>query len=296
MTDPVLEDAPAKVNLHLAILALEPDGYHSLDTIFQSVDFHDTVEAHPAEGDDDSLEVVGSIDTGSPSGNLVLKAAQAYRAAAPETPPVRFVLHKRIPAGAGLGGGSSDAAAALRALDRLARRPLGGRHLARLGAALGADVAFFLCGSPLARAGGRGDRLTPLPPLPAASVLIVDPGFPIATRDAFRWWDERSPRPRSEPAPARPFESFQSIARFARNDFEDVVFDRHPALEQVRGMLLDHGARIALLSGSGSCVFGLWDDGDRIDGAAAAIEAAISGARALPTRTRTSDRADARSN
>ena len=287
----VTERAPAKVNLQLRILGLEPDGYHRLETIFQALELHDSLDAAPA--DDTSLVVEGDVDVGPPERNLVLRAAHAFRAAVPHSPHATFRLVKRIPSGAGLGGGSSDAAAALRALNTLAGAPLAADALRELGATLGSDVAFFLCGSPLASATGRGERLTPWPPLPAADVLVVDPAFPVATRDAFRWWDEghlagrvaaAPARTPNAPGPARP-DRFDALGSLARNDFESVVFERHPELRRVRDALLEAGASVALLSGSGSCVFGLFDGAPPPREAEERLRAVLPGARVLHTRT-----------
>ena len=292
------ERAPAKINLDLRILSREPDGYHRLETVFQALELHDLVEARPASAL--TLEIEGDIDVGPARDNLVLRAARAFDEAAPGGGRVHLRLVKRIPAGAGLGGGSSDAAATLRALNELAGRPLAAQVLVAIGAALGSDVPFFLCGSPLARAEGRGELLSPLRPLPPAPVLVVDPGFPVATRDAFRWWDERHPDD-SSPAPSRgePVEGnaqrsgeeplapydFESLYAGARNDFEDVVFDRHPALATVRSALASSGARFARLSGSGSCVYGLFGDDATAERAAEDLGARLTQARIIVTRT-----------
>lgn len=288
----MVERAPAKINLDLRILSREPDGYHRLETLFQALELHDVVEARPADAL--ALEVEGDVDTGPAQDNLVLRAARAFLAAAPDAGPARLRLVKRIPAGAGLGGGSSDAAATLRALDALAGEPLGPQALREIGARLGSDVPFFLCGSPLARAQGRGERLTPLLPLPSAAVLVVDPGFPIATRDAFGWWDEHvaasggrhaTPEPGRDDAPGTGPHDFEALAAYARNDFEPPVFARHPSLAALKRHLLDAGATLSLLSGSGSCVWAVFRDDDRAAAAGARAGDLLPGARVLLTRS-----------
>lgn len=280
-----IERAPAKINLDLRILSRESDGYHRLETVFQALELHDLIEARPAPVL--SLEVEGDIDVGSARDNLVLRAARAFCDAVPGAAPAALRLVKRIPARAGLGGGSSDAAATLRALNALGGRPLGAQDLVEIGARLGSDVPFFLCGSALARAEGRGELLSPLRALPPAPVLVVDPGFPVATRDAFRWWDERGPdtvRERPLPMPL-PGADFESLGRVARNDFEDVVFERYPELDRVRARLVEAGACLARLSGSGSCVYGIFASDAAVQLAASGVAEVLAQARVLATRT-----------
>lgn len=289
MSDAVVERAPAKINLDLRIVSREPDGYHRLETIFQALELHDVIEARAA--DTMSLRVDGAIDVGPEGDNLVMRAARAFRDAVPGAPLAAIRLVKRIPAGAGLGGGSSDAAAALRALDRLAGSALPDEALSDIGVALGSDVPFFLCGSPLARATGRGEILEPLPVLEPAHVVLVDPGFPVSTRDAFAWWDERhggAPAEAARRARAdthAPIDSFAALAAHARNDFEEVVFERHPPLGAVKAGMLAAGAIGALLSGSGSCVYGIFEDERSTESAARALHELVPDARVLRTRT-----------
>ena len=287
--DSVVEQAPAKINLHLRIVSREPDGYHHLETLFQALDLHDSLEARVA--DEPSLVVDGAVDTGPAEQNLVLRAARAFAAARPDAPAAAFRLTKRIPSGAGLGGGSSDAAAALRALNALARSPLGPDRLRDLGATLGADVAFFLCGSPLAWATGRGERLDPRAPLPAAPVLVVDPGFAVSTRDAFGWWDARASSTDAGGGAdmatlSHTASAFAALRGAVRNDFESVVFARHSVLKEIRDALDRAGASIAMLSGSGSCIYGLFDSDAAALEAGEAVAAIAPRATLLHTRTR----------
>ncbi|HEX6589258.1 MAG TPA: 4-(cytidine 5'-diphospho)-2-C-methyl-D-erythritol kinase [Longimicrobiales bacterium] len=283
--DLVEEHAPAKINLHLRIVARTADGYHDLETLFQALELHDTLEARRA--DETTLDVAGGIETGPASENLVLRAARAFEAAVPGAPRVAFRLTKRIPSAAGLGGGSSDAAATLRAMNALAGSPLAGDALRELGATLGADVAFFLCGSPIAWATGRGEKLVPRATLPAAPVLVVDPGFSVSTRDAFGWWDALPEAARSRVASPPPATGpFAALRGAVHNDFETVVFARHPELAAIRDALARAGASLAMLSGSGSCVYGLFDADAAADAAAALIGRIAPRVRVLRTRTR----------
>ncbi|HEX6348338.1 MAG TPA: 4-(cytidine 5'-diphospho)-2-C-methyl-D-erythritol kinase [Candidatus Dormibacteraeota bacterium] len=171
--------ARAKLNLSLAVNGLRPDGYHEVDTVLQAVDLHDLLEAEPAESS--SLEVTGEAPAGAE--NLVMKALAALEQAAGRALPTRFRLHKRIPAGAGLGGGSSDAAAALRLASRLHSVALD----PALAGQLGADVPFFLCGG-AARAGGRGELLQPCRS-GGPWFAIAWPGIAVDTAEVYRAWD-----------------------------------------------------------------------------------------------------------
>ncbi|HEX2091942.1 MAG TPA: hypothetical protein VHG28_06045, partial [Longimicrobiaceae bacterium] len=178
-------EAPAKVNLRLRILAREETGYHALETLFCAVSLADTVEVRPG-GAGIALEVRGGVDTGPPEHNLVVRAAERFYRDLGGSPALRIELTKRIPAAAGLGGGSSDAAATLRALNLLHGEPFARAGLLQMAIGLGSDVPFFLCGSTLALGWGRGERLLALPPLPTRPVLIAHPGVAMPTGEAFR--------------------------------------------------------------------------------------------------------------
>ncbi len=263
MTDSLTLRAPAKVNLRLRVLAREASGYHRLETVFCALELADTLEAARAPGAV-ALEVEGA-EVGPAEENLVVRAARVFGEAAGVEPDVRFRLTKRIPAGAGLGGGSSDAAAALRALNALHDEPLGHDTLLELAAGLGADVPFFLCGSNHALAWGRGERLLALPALPARPALVVKPSFSIATGDAYRWLAASRRGGAGADAGARVLHhdrlaGWDDVAGAAGNDFEAVVFAEHPILEAVRDALRHAGAAPALLAGSGSAVFGVFGD------------------------------------
>ena len=171
--------ARAKLNLSLAVTGIRPDRFHEVDTVLQAIDLHDLLEAEPAT--ETSLEVDGDAPPGAD--NLVLKAHAQLERAAGRPLPTRFRLHKRIPAGAGLGGGSSDAATALRLAGALHGVDIGGAA-----AAVGSDVPFFFCGGS-ARATGRGEQLQPLATQPAW-FAIAWPGFELSTAAVYARWDE----------------------------------------------------------------------------------------------------------
>lgn len=275
----VRQSAPAKINLFLRILAREESGFHQLETFFQSISLADEVELE-RDGEGIRLEVEGegADRLGPPDQNLVVRAAALFERSLRELrgepamprPGIRIHLLKRIPAGAGLGGGSSDAAAVLDGLNRMEADPLDRSDLLRIGGRLGADVPFFLSGSSSALAWGRGDRLLPLPALPSIPVLLALPRTPVPTPWAYRtlagWREERIrtgieeglPGPhRLEPAALA---QWGGIAREAGNDFEPPLFSALPELRVLRDAMRETGAPIVQLSGSGSALFALHPD------------------------------------
>lgn len=279
-------EAPAKLNLFLEVLAQEVSGYHQLETLFCALDLADELELERTAAGI-SLEVEGA-KLGGVEENLVYRAALAYQAARGEPTGVSIRLRKLIPAAAGLGGGSSDAAATLRALDRMSDRPLGAARLLEIGAALGSDVPFFLCGAPLALAWGRGGRLLPLEALPSADVLLVVPARGVPTADAFAALARERHAERA--SPPRILRSdrlcdWEDVARIAHNDFEPYVFGQLPELGAAKQQLLRQGATMALLTGSGAAVYGVFRDASRRSEAEAAIAAQHPGLRLMRTRT-----------
>lgn len=263
MTDRVRVEAPAKVNLRLRILAREESGFHSLETVFCAVSLADTVEVRRAEPGI-RLAVHGGVETGPPERNLVVRAAERFHAALGTPAALEIELHKRIPSAAGMGGGSSDAAATLRALNALHGEPFDAADLLQMGIELGSDVPFFLCGSALALAWGRGERLLALPPLPARPVLVVHPGVAMPTGEAFRRVAERRAG-RSAPEAFgfgwEAISSWEGVAALAANDFEPVAFEQVPVLAAAKQAMLDAGATVSLLSGSGASLFGVFPSG-----------------------------------
>lgn len=279
--------APAKINLRLRILARETTGYHQLETIFCAIDLADALELRPADRGIDL--VVEGAELGPPEGNLVHRAARAFFDVAGIEPAVAIRLEKRIPAGAGLGGGSSDAAAALVGLNRLFGDPLDSDTIRRLGADLGSDVPFFLCGSPLALAWGRGERLYALPGLPQAPALVVVPPFGISTAEAYAALADRRAAAHSTPQPVvlspDSVGGWTGIAEISGNDFEAPTFERYPGLREARNALLDAGAIVAHLSGSGSALFGVFPDVEARDAAVALLRDRAPELRTIPTKT-----------
>ncbi|HEX6574173.1 MAG TPA: 4-(cytidine 5'-diphospho)-2-C-methyl-D-erythritol kinase, partial [Gemmatimonadaceae bacterium] len=180
--------AQAKLNLHLRVLSREESGYHSIETIFHRIDLADDVLVEVTTRER-SLDVEG-IDTGPVESNLAWKAAELYAAHNRWPGGFRIELEKRIPVGAGLGGGSADAAAVLRALNAMSPQPMAAQGLLSLASKLGADVGFLTGDSVMALAWGRGERMLSLTPLPCHDVLLMTPDFSVSTADAYRWLDE----------------------------------------------------------------------------------------------------------
>ncbi|GFK95471.1 4-diphosphocytidyl-2-C-methyl-D-erythritol kinase [Fundidesulfovibrio magnetotacticus] len=253
-----------KVNLHLALKAVRPDGYHELSTLFVPVaQPHDDLEIEPRDGT--GLTLTCSDKALETPSNLAAKAYEAFAQATGSRPGVRAHLIKRIPSGAGLGGGSADAAALLAWLNaRAGERALAPKALATLAASIGADVPFFLLDRP-AWASGIGERLVPADvDLAGLFILVCVPPQRVNTAWAYRAWDAANgldrERPGPNPAPALPegLEAALAAGRVLANDFEPVVYREFPDVRRLKERLLALGAAGACLSGSGSAVFGLF--------------------------------------
>ena len=248
--------ALAKINLDLRVLGKRPDGFHELRTIFQTISLADTIDIAFTPGRKTAIEVEDNL--GIPD-NLAARAARLALDAMRVTGRVEMRIHKRIPMGAGLGGGSSDAAAVLLALPVLAGRRVELPELCRLAEQLGSDVPFFLLGG-RAVGIGRGSELFPLPDEPPLAGLLVVPAVHVSTSEAYR---RLSPRLTSESQQNKIF-SFQSQTwnrggrEPACNDFEAVVFRQHRGLAVLKKRLIEAGASLAMMTGSGSGVFGLF--------------------------------------
>jgi 4-diphosphocytidyl-2-C-methyl-D-erythritol kinase len=276
--------AQAKLNLLLRVLARETSGYHSIETLFSRIDLADEVTVRAARGR--SLDCAGpsvpSSGLGPVERNLAYRAAVAYVEATGGPTGFSIEISKHIPVGGGLGGGSADAGAVLRALDALSPNPLGHR-LVELATPLGADVPFMAIESPMALAWGRGERLLPLRPLDSRPVVLLIPSFGVSTADAYGWLstDRGSYLPVASVLQPDSLATWESLAAIATNDFEGPVGARHSEIGELIARLNADDATIAMMSGSGSTVFGVFD-------AEAAFDPSGSNAKAI--RTRTSDR------
>lgn len=256
--------AQAKINLRLKVLAREADGYHSLETIFARIDLADDVVVRTG-GSSQSIDCKGA-DLGPGDRNLAYRAAIAYKDATGWPNHFAIELTKRIPVGGGLGGGSGDAGAVLRALDAMAPHPIGPR-LITLAAELGSDVPFLTLDSPFALAWSRGERLMPLPTLPWHPLVIITPKQGIATGDAYAWLAESRMgfAPTAFIIEAAAVRDWTRMAAIATNDFDGVVFSRFPDLGRAASSLRQHGALISILAGSGSSVIGVFEDQVKAD-------------------------------
>jgi 4-diphosphocytidyl-2-C-methyl-D-erythritol kinase len=256
----------AKLNLGLRVLYRRPDGYHELRTVFQTISLADQLEISFMRARSTRIVIEGTPEIPD---NLVERAAHAVLEALSIHGDIAFHLKKNIPAGAGLGGGSSDAAAVLLALPVLARKTLSSDVLFRIATELGSDVPFFLHGG-TALGLGRGEELYPLPDLPAAKGLLVVPNIHSSTAEAYR---DLSPRLTSIPLQNKLNSFQQEVWRggedgrltTVENDFEEVVFGRYRELRQIKEQLLRFGARPAAMTGSGSAIFGIFPEAQKLE-------------------------------
>jgi 4-diphosphocytidyl-2-C-methyl-D-erythritol kinase len=252
--------AYAKINLFLRVLARNDDGYHSLETLLCLVSLADTLTAERREGRGVTIEVTGA-DLGPAERNLALQAAVSVLQATGTRFAIHLKLTKRIPVRAGLGGGSSDAAAALHAANRLAGDAIPRHELLQVAARLGSDIPFFLTGAPLALAWNRGERMLRLPPLPAAPALLLTPPIPIATAEAYGWVDYAKQSGGGRGAVALDLDSLShwgDIGRMAGNDFESPVFGRHGEIRSAFEALVATRPLVCRMSGSGSTLFAIY--------------------------------------
>ena len=281
--------APAKVNLILRVLGKRDDGYHDLFMVMEKLSLGDdlTLEDIPSgiefslEGDSDGGMILDK--------NLAYRAAKAFREATGEKRGVKIHLTKRIPIAAGLGGGSSDAAAVLRGLDKLWDKNWEPSRLAQLGSKLGGDVPFF-CHEGAAIAEGIGDRITPVSKLPKLFILLINPGFSVSTPWVYQEFDRQfvpllckegkgevdlphlsSPYkgeeldlkltpPHKDVSNRVLFEEFCDVTSKLENDLEKVTIASYPEIGEIKSYLVRHGAQGSLMSGSGPTVFGIFED------------------------------------
>jgi 4-diphosphocytidyl-2-C-methyl-D-erythritol kinase len=253
--------AYAKVNLRLDVLGRRADGYHELRTIFQAISLHDTLAVETMRAPGIELRITGNAQLAGEPGkdNLVFRALEELGREIGFRLGVRALLTKRIPVGRGLGGGSSDAAAALLALLRLSGKRVASARLLEIASGLGADVPFFLHGG-RALGIGRGDEIYPLPDVARREVLVISPHeVAVPTKDAYRWLSEELTNG-EDPTKLMRFCAlcWSPQGGALSNDFEAAVFPRYPRLDAIKRELLQQGAAEASLAGSGSAVFGVY--------------------------------------
>jgi 4-diphosphocytidyl-2-C-methyl-D-erythritol kinase len=257
--------APAKINVGLRVVGKRVDGFHLLDTVMVPVSLYDEIHITKAAANSRNSSSHPSLtiscdNPAVPIGgrNLVFRAAEMIMKETGIEEPVAIHIKKRIPMGSGLGGGSSDAAATLAGLNRLFRLNYSARRLKRRGLALGADVPFFIGGKP-ARARGIGERLTPVRSLPWNWAVIVYPGFQVATGWVYQNFQPTLTKPIANTSIISLLKKPNGQRRLLVNDLETVTLARHPQIAFLKNRLIDAGAAGALMSGSGSAVFGLFD-------------------------------------
>jgi 4-diphosphocytidyl-2-C-methyl-D-erythritol kinase len=269
----------AKINLDLRVLHKRLDGFHELRSIFQTISLADTIEVEYRRGRT-KIELKSNVDI---PGNLIVKAADLVMHALRANCQLRIRLTKRIPLGGGLGGGSSNAASVLLALPALLGKTIALEKLMELAAELGSDVPFFLIGGTAAGL-GRGTELYPLPDVPPSPGLLITPGIHSSTAAAY----SALARKVLPEISTGMINKFQSVAWGAsqdwKNDFEMVVFNQHPQLKSMKGKLLKLGAWRAMMTGSGSALFGLFASRELRDRAAGSLRKEFPSNQVYPFR------------
>jgi 4-diphosphocytidyl-2-C-methyl-D-erythritol kinase len=258
--------APAKINLNLRVVGRRADGYHLIDTIMAPVSLYDEIDIRKIERSIKTKKIARPSITvtcrplsAAPAGkqNLAYRAAQLVLKKARSEQSIAIRIHKRIPVGAGLGGGSSDAAATMVGLNRLLKLGFSTRQLERLALDLGADVPFFVRGRP-ARARGIGERLQPIGAIPRHWIVIVYPGFAVSTGWVFRNLPVKLTKTRVNTSITSLLRGHNNLVDMLVNDLETVTLRRFPRIQSLKDSLLRAGAAGCLMSGSGSSVFGVF--------------------------------------
>jgi len=252
----------AKINFGLSILEKRPDGFHDIETIFYPIPLSDALEfvVLPGKGKEDELVITGINIRTRPEKNLVIRAVKRLRTGYP-VPPLKIHLHKAIPAGAGLGGGSSDAARILRSINKCFRFAITETDLKNIALELGSDCPFFL--NPVPSLGtGRGEVLKPVAPmLEGYHVVLLNPGILISTKEAYHNCRPAQREPGLEQLASSPASSWKKLIV---NDFEDFVFKVYPQVEELKRTLYRSGAVYSSMTGSGSTVYGIYQDKPKI--------------------------------
>ena len=271
----IIRNSHAKVNLYLKVLNKRTDGYHDIASLMQKIDLADEMEFRAA-GTGIRLSCPGS---GLPedSRNLVHRAARAILDAAGEKRGIEIVLRKKIPTGAGLGGGSSNAATTLAAINEVLKLGFSREDLIGMGSKIGADVPFFIYGG-RAWAFGIGEVLKPAGDIPDMSFLLVNPGFEVSTKTVYEGLNlsvnfglTKGPTTFNIPVFNRSG-GLKDIAGMLHNDLEAVTLNLHPQLKEIKKELLRCGALASLMSGSGPTVFGVFEDEEGASRAAAELK------------------------
>lgn len=265
--------APAKINLSLHVLGKRLDGYHDLASVMQQISIYDELDFNQCpEGI--RLSCPGT-DLPTNEDNLIYRAAKALFNDARYGGGVEIILHKHIPSAAGLGGGSSDAATTLMALNDLCSLNVSQSQLLKLGAKLGADVPFFIFGRS-AFATGIGDELQVISEMPKLNLVLINPSFPLSTKAVYERLNLTLTKNKNNYSIPR-FYALGDVVRELHNDLESVSLKMHPGLKDFKQMLVKEGALGALMSGSGPTLFGIFEDEKSAKKARDAILKKVSG-------------------
>jgi 4-diphosphocytidyl-2-C-methyl-D-erythritol kinase len=252
----ITKASPAKINLYLRVLRKREDGYHDILSLMQKITLFDEMTFAPTGGGI-AVHCPGAT-LPEDERNIVYRAAAAFFSRIGISPGIEITIRKRIPIAAGLGGGSSNAATTLMALNEMYGSPITREELMEIGAGLGADVPFFIFGK-TAWASGIGDRLAEAPPLPPCRFVLIHPGFEISTKSVYQGLNLGLTKQGFNYSIPR-FSTAEDLIRGLTNDLEKVTVKLHPVLDEVKALLLASGARGALMSGSGPTVFGIFTD------------------------------------
>lgn len=246
----------AKINLGLNIVEKRPDGYHNLETVFYPINIQDALEVTTSESENEySLTISGSPIEGDPENNLVVKAYKLLKQDFPEIPGINIHMYKHIPTGAGLGGGSADAAFMIKLLNEKFKLNISVEKMEEYSAKLGADCAFFIQNKPV-YASGIGNIFEPIQlSLKGYYLVLVKPDIFVSTKDAFAHIKPKKPTNSLKDIIRMPVETWRAVMK---NDFEESVFIKYPDIAAIKDKLYDMGAIYASMSGSGSSVFGIF--------------------------------------
>jgi 4-diphosphocytidyl-2-C-methyl-D-erythritol kinase len=246
----------AKINIGLDIVSRRADGYHNISTLFYPIPWKDILEIVPAKGEESTLTVTGRKVDCPAEKNLVMKAYRKLNEVVP-LPPVDIFLHKVIPDGAGLGGGSADAAFTLVGLNRLFELGLTDEQLAEVAAEIGADCPFFIYNKPMLAEGiGNEFSATDLD-LSSYTIAVIKPEEAVSTKEAYAGVTPEEPKTAISEAVKREIGEWKYTVK---NDFERSIFPNHPVIAEIKQHLYDMGAIYASMSGSGSSVYGIFSD------------------------------------
>ncbi|MBL7068896.1 MAG: 4-(cytidine 5'-diphospho)-2-C-methyl-D-erythritol kinase [Candidatus Omnitrophica bacterium] len=279
--DSITLNAPAKVNLFLKVLGRRPDGYHTIETLFEKIALFDRIRLRKMPA---GISVT-SDESRLPAdeGNLAYRAARLLKDTYKSLAGVKIVIEKSIPIGAGLGGGSSDAASVLMGMNALYEMGLSVVKLKRLAGRIGADVPFFVSEDIWAVGRERGDRIEGIKTSMRLWHILIVPPFSVLSKDAYEWIDTRDPgaeRPEiNNTLACVKRNDAGALGKNLYNDLEDISLEKMDLLKGLKEMLIKYGARGALITGSGSCLFGITEDKEEVVRLRERMEDSVGGDR-----------------